>query len=260
MKQRTPLALAILTFAQLLTNSQAAAQDGSNVTLSIQSEPESACVSINGRLLGHTPLTIDSLQPGSYTVTLQHPDAENWLTEPIIDTVALALGEQRVLRYSLRTRYLVTSVPFGAEVVIGDSVIGTTPVVTSQDLVRQPFMIRKPGFESQTIQPGSLLRSAISVPLKKIWQSNDDEETYFKESGANGHSSAGLYISGAATVLSGVAAAYLKIRADDRYQQYLHTGEGRLLSETHRMDTAAGFAIAATQIGLGLFTYFIFSQ
>lgn len=228
--------------------------------LTVQSAPESAHVMLDGRFIGFTPITIDSIKPGVHLLTIQHPDVENWFAEPTSDTINIPPEEQKVLRYDLRARYFITSTPFGADVVLGDSIIGTTPIVAVPSSVHQSLMLRKSGYEPMSIQLPTDRSGVISVPLKKMWQNDGNGDTYFKDSDAKGPGSAGLYISGAATLISGVAAAYFKIKADDKYQQYLNSNDGKILSQTHRLDTAAGIAIAATQLGLGLFTYFIFSQ
>src|SRR5436309_411045 len=118
-----------------------------NCTLIVQSDPESARVVIDGTFLGYTPLAIDSLRPGIHILTLQHPNMESWLTEPIRDTMQLAIGADKALRYNFRSRHSITSSPFGAEVVLGDSVIGTTPIITSSELIQGTLLLRKPGYE-----------------------------------------------------------------------------------------------------------------
>lgn len=228
--------------------------------LVIQSVPESALVVIDGKPAGSTPLTIDPASPGIHVVILQHPDRESWLTDPVSDTVHIANGEQRVLRYSLRSRRLITSSPFGAEVILGDSVVGTTPFVAGPGLDGQSLTLRKSGYAPVTTQLSGSQQAIIDVPLNKVWPNDGNGESVVGDTDGKGAGSTGLYLSGAATVVSGVAAAYFKIKADDRYQQYLDTNEGRILDQTHRLDTAAGLAIAATQLGLGLFTYFIISR
>jgi hypothetical protein len=96
------------------------------------------------------------------------------------------------------------------------------------------------------------------VPLRKIWQS-DSEESIFTDSDNNG-SSLRLYISGATTIIAGAASAYFKVKADNTYSQYVRSGDPNQLSEVNRLDTAAGIALVATQISLGLFAYFMLSE
>ncbi len=210
---------------------------------------------MDGAFVGFAPITIDSIVPGIHILSVQYPDAESWSTESDSDSLNLTAGEHKTLRYTLHRRYTITSSPFGAEVVLGDSVIGTTPMMAAPELAEQSLVLRKPGYESSSIQLSG--NSIVSVPLKSIWQNDANGDSYFKDPDGTGKKHIGLYVSGAATIISGVAAAYLKTRADNSYQRYLSTGERHLLSDTRHLDTAAGIAIVATQIGLGLFTYFI---
>ncbi len=69
-----------------------------------------------------------------------------------------------------------------------------------------------------------------------------------------------LYASGGVAVVAGVAAAYFKINADDRNDAYHLTGDPSLLDERRRLDTAAGFAFAATQIGFAIFSYLLLTD
>jgi len=226
-------------------------------TLTIQTTPESVYVLLDGRAIGITPMEIDSVGAGTHILVLQHPDVESWLAIPLEDTIVVKEGEARTLRYALRTRYLVATTPFGADVILGDSVIGTTPYVAPAGLTHKSLFLRKPGYESVDVTLSG--KPVISTSLNKVWQ-NEEQASYFVESSKTGSNAVYLYISGAATVLSGVAAAYFKVKADDQYQQYQRTGNNNFLSQTHRLDTAAGISIAVTQISLGLFTYFILSQ
>lgn len=227
-------------------------------TITIQSVPDSAHVVLDGHEIGTTPITRDSLMPGPHTLVVLHPDVASWLAEPTSDTLLLSPGEVRTFRYTLRSRYLITSSPFGAEVLLGDSSLGTTPLATSLDLDQRSIMLRKQGYEPSTIRISG--NNIVSIPLRKLWSKEGVDESYLKELDGGDNKPIGLYIAGAATVVSGVAAAYFKVKADGKYQQYLDTGNNTLLSQTNDLDTAAGIAIAATQVGLGLFTYFLFSQ
>jgi len=258
-----PFILTLATFpgTDVAAQSQPTGPDSIGLTrstLTIQSTPESAHVMLDGKRVGSTPITIDSIAPGTHALTLQHPDVESWLTEPTTDTVTVAEGEHKTLRYDIRNRYFITSTPFGAQVFLGDSVIGTTPFLTSTEMGEQTLLLRKPGYEPSTVHTYGA--SIVATPLTKLWQNGGDAETYFKESDGGSHKSLALVGSGTATVLSGVVAAYLKIKADNQYQKYLLTGDSHYLSQTHLLDTSAGIAIIATQVGLGLFTYILFSQ
>ncbi len=77
--------------------------------------------------------------------------------------------------------------------------------------------------------------------------------------GQNGRTIA-LYTSGGVAIVAGIAAAYFKISADERNDAYVTTGNPALLDERRRLDTAAGIALAATQIGFAVFSYLLLAE
>ena len=190
-----------------------ASGQGTPGRLVIQSVPESALVLIDGKPAGSTPVTVDSVRPGHHLVIIQNPDLESWLTEPVCDTVQIAGGEQKTLRYTLTTRCLISSSPFGAEVVWGDSVIGTTPFVAGSKMNGQSFTIRKSGYEPASVRLSGGQHPLIEVPLKKVWENDAVGESYFKDADDKGPSLVGRYLSGAATVAFGGRSAPCRRRA-----------------------------------------------
>jgi hypothetical protein len=102
---------------------------------------------------GKTPLTVDSLRGGKHALRLVQSDLSSWLTGCINDTVFLAPGEQRTLRYAFDRRVMVVTDPSGAIVSIGDSIAGTTPLLLvsrSSDLPSSVTVERK-GYEKTAI-------------------------------------------------------------------------------------------------------------
>jgi hypothetical protein len=230
--------------------------------ITIQTDVDSALVIIDSVHIGFTTLTIDTLSQGTHSIILRHPDLENWLTSSISDSFAVVHGEANTLYYRFTPRLLVTSNPFGANVFLSDSLIGPTPLVlnTNADMTALKLSIRKQGYEPRVMNMSDNKRSVLAVNLKKIWQSGADQDALFRESHTNGSSNFRLYLTGATTILSGAAAAYFKVRADNRYRNYVRSRDPALLNETNRLDTAAAVALVATQLSLGLFTYFILSD
>jgi len=230
--------------------------------ITIQTDVDSALVLIDSVQVGFTPLTVDTLSRGTHSITLQHPDLDNWLTGSISDSFDVVRGEARTLRYTFTPWLLVRSNPFGADVFFGDSLLGSTPLLLNADarMTHSMLNLRKPGFEDSTVRMSDNKRSVLAVNLKKVWQSETNEKSIFRESGSNGTSNFRLYLTGAATILSGATAAYFKVRADDRHNSYVRSRDPVLLNETNRLDTAAAVALVATQLSLALFTYFILSE
>ena len=63
-----------------------------------------------------------------------------------------------------------------------------------------------------------------------------------------------------ATVIAGAAAAWTKIRADDLYNEYQQTGSQTALDNVRRLDLASGVSLVASQAGLLLLGYLLFSR
>ncbi len=242
-----------IVFAQDKADSISSANSVSSIT--IQTNIEGARVFVDGDSVGTTPLTFQAT-PGIHRVKIISPDVASWLSEPVVDSILVEPGAPRRFRYSFAQKILVISSPSEAEVVLGDSVIGTTPLVIRSESAS--LRLRKNGYEEAPLDSTNMRRGILSTRLKKIWQ-NEGGESDSPDSEVK-RSTLKLYISGAATVLAGATSAYFKVRADNSYSDYVRTGDRAQLSEVNRLDTTAGIALAATQIGLGLFTYFILSE
>ncbi len=213
-----------------------------------------ARVFVDGDSIGTTPLVVQ-LSSGRHILrVIAESDVNNWASEPTMDTVLVQPNSPLSLSYSFKKKIFLNSSPTGAEVFDKDSLLGTTPLfVTSSN---GTFTFRKAVYGEQIVTSNE--PKNIMVELKHVWQSGADS-SIFREA-EEGRSSLRLYITGATTVFAGAASAYFKVKADNSYSSYLQTGNPTQLSDTDRYDTAASIAITATQLGLGLFTYFILSE
>jgi hypothetical protein len=211
---------------------------------------------------GKTPLTLDSLSGGTHTLRLVQSDLSSWLTGSISDTIFMAQGEQRTLRYAFDRRVMVITDPSGALVTVGDSVAGTTPLVLVSGSTGLPLSVtvERMGYEKTAILLPTGKTGIARATLQKIWQSEPFESPLMIESGSSERTGLRLYVAGGATIVAGVAAAYLKIKADGKNALYQDTGDPALQRETHRLDTSAALALLVTQVGFAFFTYFLLSD
>lgn len=251
----------LLPFLWSAAVSQPASQSDRFGSLHIETDVDSAIVRMDSLTVGYTPLDLPGLLPGTYVLDIIDPDLSNWLTQNVTDSITVVAGEQTTRRYALQPRMALLSDPSGAEVLAGDSVLGTTPLLLPRDAVaHQSLVLRKEGYDQRTImQPmEGATRGFAAFSLTKAWNIEGDAIAY----GAVKPSpnTVPLYVTGVATVLSGAAAAYFKIKADSRYQNYQQTGDQAFLRQTDRLDTAAAISLALTQAGLALFTYYILSE
>jgi hypothetical protein len=157
---------------------------------------------------------------------------------------------------------MVITDPSGAIVSMGDSIAGTTPLVLVSRSAGLPssVTVERKGYEKTSIllPPGE--SGVARAALQKIWQSEPSESPLMSESGSSDRTGLRLYVAGGVTVAAGVAAAYLKIKADGRNALFQDTGDPAFQRATHRLDTSAAFALLATQIGFAFFTYFLLSD
>jgi hypothetical protein len=230
--------------------------------LTIHTDVDSALVVIDGREVGRTPLTLDSLVPGAHRLTIADPDIGNWLTVSVKDSLSLEPGERRRLTYILGRRILINTIPSGASLFIRDSLSGTTPIMLQLDTTKRSslFILRKEGYREASVRPWESPRGYFTIGLIPEREGNSPgtigKETVFPAE----RNPWPLYVSGAASIVSGVAAAYLKMMANDRQTRYLGTNDPELLSARNRFDNWSAVALIITQISFGLFTYFLLSD
>lgn len=234
--------------------------DSSGTRLVVTADLDSATIRINGMPAGFTPATIDTLTPGRHAVSVRAPVSESWFAGALDDTVIIAAGETTRIRATLRRRLLLMSEPGGVPVYLGDSLAGFTPFLLSQPWIAQPqeVTLRPPASS-----PAGLLSADARRGVAHFLFTQERPPAY---PGAVHllHEEPGppirLYVAGGAALVSGIAAAAWKVRADEVYAEYRAGRDPAARDRTRRLDTASAVALAAMQISLGLFVYFVFSE
>jgi hypothetical protein len=231
-------------------------------SITIQTGADTAIVFIDSVRAGTTPLTVDSLRGGKHILRLYQRDLDSWLTGRINDTVYLSPGEKRTLSYAFDRRVIVITDPSGAIVYMGDSAAGTTPCVISSGpggLPRNVTVVRK-GYEKTILSLPKGDPGIARIELQKTWQSEQSESPLMTESGSSEHRGLRLYVAGGVAVAAGVAAAYFKIKADGKNALFQQSGDLSLQRETTRLDTSAAISLIITEVGFGLFSYYLLSD
>lgn len=262
-----PLGLALFwtvfqAAAQVITAPDTSAGRLGAGRITIQTDVDSALVLVDSVKMGVTPLVLGDIQPGFHRLKIVHPDMTNWLTGSIVDSLRLQPGEEKVLRYSFGKRYLVLSVPSGAEIFTGDSLQGTTPFLLSLsggDSLA-PIMLKRPGYDSAQVNFSDARRGVVTVALNKLWSPGQREEESDESEVTQKHGTLPVLVAGAATVGFGAAAAYFKIQADSKNEQYLLSLDPSLHSKTRTYDTAAGICLTLAEVGFGFLTYFLLTE
>jgi hypothetical protein len=248
-------ALAVGVMAAGFARSQGVAEDSAIVT--IRADVDSAVVVIDGKTVGRTPLVHSLPAPGDYAVRILHPDLLNWLTPVMEDSIHLEAGMVLSRFYPLPRRYLVRSEPAGAEVVFGGVAAGLTPLVLEPPGGDTVFQVRKEGYDPAFLRFDGARRGVLVAQLERIPGLNGPMESTVRES--PGSSSFPVVLTGTSAIVAGGLAAYFKVKADGRYDEYLSTGDPAQRAETRRLDTLAGISLAASQVLMGLFIYYLLS-
>ena len=255
------LGVARMAPAQDITRPDSTAPTAATAQVTIQADVDSAVVFIDSVMTGQTPLVVKGLQPGWHRLKIVHPDVTNWLTGSILDSIQLIAGEEKAVRYAFGKRYLILSVPSGADVMVGDSLHGTTPLVlTLQETGSNPSItLRKAGYDSARVDLSETQKGTKTVALKRLWspdQRGEDVEEMTAERGGSFRA----YLAGAVTVGFGAAAAYFKIQADHKNDRYLQDLSSASHSQIQVYDTASAICLAFAEVGFGFLTYYLLSD
>ena len=259
-RTRILLAMALLA-APLLAQVPDSAVAGGTI-LVVTSDPDSAWVYCDSALAGRTPLRLDTLNAGTHLLRVLHPDVTNWLTEAVMDTLHLAPGEERRVHYDIPLWYSIISIPSGAEVLSGDSLLGVTPLTLHprhQPGVRS-VTVRKQGYGTVTSSLALAARGVLVVPLLPSGEDGGTNDWRVANSAGARASRLPLWVAGGSAIVFGSFAAYYKIQADQQQSEFLRTGNPYYQAERARMDDLSALYFMAAQIGLGAFIAFLVSD
>ena len=123
-----------------------------------------------------------------------------------------------------------------------DSLIGFTPLLIPADL--EKVYLQKPGYLAKEVLSDEIY-SLRKITLEYIGEEKKEsffEGTLFK------------VLVGSA-VLLGASTAYFKLEADKKFDEYVITGDRKLLDQTNRFDVISGVTFVAMQINFGFIIY-----
>jgi hypothetical protein len=230
-------------------------------TLTVHSNPPGLSVYVDSSFVGTTPVDQFPIDPGTRILRYLQPDHRIWSRQTVVETLFVRTGEHPERFVQVPTIYRVTSDPFGARVELHDSTLGETPLMLSLTDPAQRATVRlsKDGFvPSELVLPAD--GGVVNVPLQPLAGNGyADGRTMFLNNQPS-KSSLPIYLTTGSTVLTGVAAAYFKLKADNHYDSYRQTGNRSSLDQVRRYDTAAGIALIASEASLLLLTYLLLSQ
>jgi hypothetical protein len=209
--------------------------------LEIETNRESALIFINDQAIGYGKIRTE-VELGRYYITVKK-NLKRWNEHEINDSVTIKLCDKEYLiSYNLFEKLYLDTKPQDASIYIYDSLMANTPNFVSVNQFHT-VSLRKNGF-SKSIH-SSELSDYNTIPLEiPIPERNEvfSESDWFK------------ILVGSATIL-GAATAYFKIKADNRYDEYLSSRDQKKLDEVNRFDLYGGIAFGLLQVNFGYLIY-----
>ncbi len=238
----------------------AAAQESSVAYLSVEAD-DSLTVFVDDQMVSNGGFENLALQPGIYSISAANLNSFDWLNRKYEEQIELVAGVKRNLTAKLPEYIYIRSLPFGAAVYSGESILGLTPVALRRTRQMKSLTLKKEGFRelSFELQPKTRYyffklqgdkNRANQVVLHA--PDNDSENGWLKKS---------LVISSFAASWT---AFYLKREADKSYDAYLGTGDPvamkRNFDRTQKYDTLSEIALTVSVVTLSTYIYFLLSE
>ncbi len=158
-------AIATLIFV-VLSIAYSPNRNGGNGTITVRTEPEDLAVLIDDAVLGKTPLENVSIKSGEHIISI----GDNWKEKILVakgyESVIIrnfSYGVKMTTGYSIGyevignifgkpTQLVITATPSNSSVFQGETLLGTTPILITQDqFTDQPLKVVKDGYEESLV-------------------------------------------------------------------------------------------------------------
>lgn len=241
----------LLTLFPLLVSAQEPADTLHTGFVTVLSRPSGAGVYIDSAYAGTTPLERLRLPEGEHELRLFYPMPSDWNAFVHQKSFGLNAGQQVELSFDFGTFLAVHSVPSGATVSFQGTEMGRTPLFHRSAVPLQGSVtLEKDGFKSISVPIGK------KTPVVRLEPLQRPLSEFTVEYSAVAPSRRWMtYGSAAGMVVSGIAAAYFKDRANREFEQFSSTGDQAFLSSTHRYDRLSLVSLIVTQAAFALLTY-----
>jgi hypothetical protein len=226
-------------------------------SLTVSCNIDSSQIFLDTNFVGVTPLTNYTLKFGHYLLSIFSPGTNNWNRSTYFDSIIVRDAENISKHVVLENIFYINSIPSGAKVIYNDSLVGITPTILSTNAPQYFLTILKDGYQQVSIPLENNL-SSVNVQLSPLDKLSNNQDEYLSHDGTK--PSASLYFSAGGTIVFGVAAALLKIQADNNYQEYRLTGDQKYLKKVKSFDVSSGITLAACEISSLILAYLLLSQ
>lgn len=209
--------------------------------LEIETNRDSSYIFVNNELKGSGKIRIP-VTLGKYYITIKE-EVLRWNEHEINDSVTIKLCDKEYLvSYNLFDKIFIDSNPQNAAMYIYDSLMAYTPNYVNVNQF-QSVIFKKNGTQ-KTLHSSELNKFNV-VPLDYIPS---------KPNGSFSSSDWFKVLLGSAAIL-GATAAYFKIQADKKYDEYVASKNHALLNDVDRYDLYSGVAFGLLQVNFGYLIY-----
>jgi len=248
MKFRITIFLTLLPF---LVSAQESTDTSHTGFVTVRSRPSAASVYIDSAYAGTTPLERLRLTEGEHDVRVFYPLPSDWNAFVQQKSFRLNAGNEIEMSFEFGTFLTVHSIPSGALVSFQGTELGRTPLFhRSAASLRGNFTLEMNEYKSVSVP----IQGKPSLIRLEPVQKSPSELTIEYSSTAPTRKLMTIG-SAAGMIVSGVAAAYFKDRANSQFEQYSSTGDPAFLSSTHRYDRLSLVSLIITQATFALLTY-----
>ena len=210
--------------------------------LTIKSDIENIIVFVDDTLAG-SGNTVDIELDLGFHIIVAAENSDRWDAITFIDTLNVKDCKDLFLKYKFSSDVLLNSDPQDVHVFSNDSLIGYTPLMIPMGL--NNIRLEKPGYETTMVDYSDFDRNQ---PVHLNFTGEIDDGNFFDKT---------LFKVLVGSMLAlGAATAYFKLEADNKFDEYLITGDDELLAQTDRLDTISAVTFVALQINFGLIIYF----
>jgi hypothetical protein len=210
--------------------------------LTIQSDKENIVVFVDDTLAGSGKTVNVKMDLGSHKIVTAE-NTSRWDARSFIDTVNVKSCEDLNLKYKFNSNVLLYSHPQDVQVFSSDSLLGYTPLYVPRGL--NNIRLEKYGYETTMVDYSDFENDQ---PVRLNFTGEMDEGNFFDKT---------LFKVLVGSMLAlGVATAYFKLEADNKFDEYQITGDEELLAQTNRLDEISAVTFVALQINFGLIIFF----
>lgn len=248
----------VILFLSLLFQSTMLGAQQDSVRLSILATPQNVEVRLNSVILGSTPLLNLQLSPGTYQLEAVASEPGMWYNTNLFKEIQLHPGQDTTIYFQFPILVKINSIPFHAQLLQENRLIGLTPVFIEFDTFRgKEFSLEKPGYKTSHFTLTSPQSQLIALEPIRLSENGEDNNSFAYSLFHTRIKSKFLFLTG--SVVSHWLAFYFKNLADENYTRYLTTGNPQLMQKywdnTQKYDRWSDISLGVSYAFLGGLIY-----